>query len=257
MQKFRHSTVEIAYETLGPPEGKPVIWAHGWGQSHAAFLPLAASLEKSARHVLIDFPGFGQSPAPLEIWGTEAYADAMARFIKSLGNQPVLWIGHSFGCRVGLRLAAQYPELTSGLFLIAAAGLKRYRPWHGKYWYLKARMYLYKFLNKLIPLRLVDQQWLYSKFGSADYRNAGAMRGIFVKTVNEDLTATARAVQCPVQLAYGSMDTETPPAMGKRFEKLIGQAELIILNGLDHYTILGEGRHQVAAALKKFMEGLS
>src|SRR5690606_32666322 len=136
-----------------------IIWAHGWGQSLAAFRPMAVSLEGSGRHVLVDFPGFGTSAPPPEGWGTAEYADAMASFLRENFPGKAVWAGHSFGCRVGLQLAARHPDLVAGLFLIAAAGLKRKRPLHERLC-LKARVYTFKFLKKLIPLGLIREEWL-------------------------------------------------------------------------------------------------
>src|SRR5207248_3158287 len=68
-------------------------------------------------------PGFGASPPPPAVWGTADYADAMAEWIATLPAGRRVWIGHSFGCRVGLQLAARHPDSVHGIVLIAAAGL--------------------------------------------------------------------------------------------------------------------------------------
>ncbi|MGB0719497.1 MAG: alpha/beta fold hydrolase, partial [Bdellovibrionales bacterium] len=123
--------------------GDPVIvWAHGWGQSHAAFLPLAESLNTIGTHVLVDLPGFGASAAPDDVWGTEDYADRMAKLISAVTDAPIIWVGHSFGCRVGLQLAAKYPDLVSKLCLVAGAGLPRKKPFLTKV-YFKTRIAVY------------------------------------------------------------------------------------------------------------------
>jgi pimeloyl-ACP methyl ester carboxylesterase len=240
------------FESLGKLDTPVVVWGHGWGQSRGAFRSLAQTMEPFGKHVLVDFPGFGESPAPTMPWGTDDYADETARFIRTQTNGKVIWIGHSFGCRVGLQLAARHPDLVAGLFLIAAAGLKRKRPLWQKI-YFKIRIAAYKTLKKMIPLG-VSEDWLKAKFGSADYRNAGAMRDVLVRTINEDLTEIARTIRCPTALVFGMNDSETPPELGERLQKLIPGAELTVLPGQDHYTVLGEGRHQVAPILKSFIE---
>lgn len=240
------------YITLGSGD-KVLFWGHGWGQSHAAFHDLAVPLKTMGVHTLIDFPGFGESDTPPEDWGTADYADHIADFIRSHGPKKIIWVGHSFGCRVGLQLAARHPDLIAGLFLIAGAGLPRKRPLWQKL-YFKLRIAAYKILKKLTPFGL-PQDWLVRKFGSADYQNANqAIRKIFVRVVNEDLSDIARNISCPVQLIYGENDTETPPEIGKRLNTLIPNSELIVLQGQDHYSVLGTGRHQVVTALKTFIQ---
>lgn len=253
MQNFRTDDATLFYRILGPGDA-PVtfIWAHGWGHNHAAFSQIVEGFATRYRHILVDLPGFGKSPPPPAHWGITDYADCLARFLETIPGRK-LWIGHSFGCRVGLRLAARHPQAVRGLFLIAAPGLKRKLP-------LKKRIYsavsvrTFKLLKKCIPLGLVDPEWLYRRFGSADYRNAGPLRPVFVRTVNEDLSETARQVRVPVHFIYGEKDTETPPELGVRFQALIPGSSLSVLPGLDHYTVLGEGRHRVAALLAAFAE---
>jgi pimeloyl-ACP methyl ester carboxylesterase len=248
------TTHEIFFEALGTGSA-PVFWGHGWGQTHGAFLPLAQSLAGMGRHVLVDFPGFGKSPLPPDhhgdVWGTAEYADALAALIRAQGCGPVIWVGHSFGCRVGIQLAARHPELVRGLFLIAAAGLPRVtNPLRRAYF--KARIRLYKFLKTLIPHGL-PEQWLLKTFASPDYLNAGPLRRIFVKVVNENLAETAAKIACPVVLVYGALDTETPLDIGERYANIIPSAELVVMDGFDHYTVLSEARHAVAHRLNAFI----
>ena len=215
---------------------------------------LAQSLERHGHHNLLDFPGFGLSPKPNANWGTEDYADAIAAHLRSQNSPPIIWVGHSFGGRVGLQLAARHPDLIKALVLIAGAGLKRKRSFIQNI-KIKTRVGFYKFLKKLIPLGL-SQSWLQGKFGSRDYQNAGAMRDIFLKVIQEDLSPIASTVTCPTLLIYGQGDTETPPEFGERYARILKNAELHILDGQDHYTVLSSGRHRVAALMDQFIQGL-
>src|SRR5947209_3268093 len=73
-----------------------LVWGHGWGQSSAAFVPLAEALKPFAPSTLIDFPGFGKSALPPASWGTAEYADAVAQWLQSQTPSQFVWIGHSF-----------------------------------------------------------------------------------------------------------------------------------------------------------------
>lgn len=252
MESYKTNNCELRYSKSGTKDQPVILWGHGWGQSHEGFAGLIQSLENNAAHYSFDFPGFGQSPAPETPLGTEDYADMIAAFIKDHNLPPITWIGHSFGGRVGLQLAAHHPDLIKSMVLIAAAGLPRKRPLLKKL-YLQARIRAFKFCKLFIPLGL-DEEWLRQKFGSADYKQAGVMRDIFVKVVNEDLSAQAAQAQCPTLLIYGENDTETPPEIGERLHNLIKNAEIIRLPGQDHYTVLGQGRHQVTPLIKKFIK---
>jgi pimeloyl-ACP methyl ester carboxylesterase len=250
----RAAGAELALFRLGAAsQGAPVlVWGHGWGHSHRNMLGLAEAMRQTAPSVLLDLPGFGDSPPPPMAWGTADYADAVAEWLGSLPPGRRIWIGHSFGCRVGLQLAARHPESVDGLFLIAAAGLQPRRPpW--KRLRLGARRLAFRLARALTPEGPARER-LRARFGSADYRQAGPLRPILVKAVSEDLSEAAGAVRCPVVLVYGDRDRDTPPEIGERLHRLIPCSRLIVLRGFDHWSVLTEGRHQVVQRLSEFME---
>jgi pimeloyl-ACP methyl ester carboxylesterase len=211
-------------------------------------------LGRFAYSSLIDFPGFGNSPLPPHSWGTADYADAVADWLKSTSYGNCVWVGHSFGGRVGIQLASRHPGLLSGMVLIAAAGLPRRRSLPEKLRVL-GRRYAYTAAKLLVP-EGPRRELLRARFGSSDYRAAGPLRPILTRVVNEDLTAVARTVGCPVLLLYGDMDRETPPEIGERLNRVLPNSKLIVLRGFDHHTILLEGRHQVLRQILGFLEGI-
>jgi pimeloyl-ACP methyl ester carboxylesterase len=96
---------------------------------------------------------------------------------------------------------------------------------------------------------------LRERYGSSDYRTAGAMRPVLVKVVNEDLSEAARRIRLPVTLVHGEADTESPPEIAARLHAMIPGSSLHLLRGFDHWTILGDGRHQVTHILGDLLEG--
>lgn len=245
-----------AFDLPGPAgaDGAPMlVWAHGWGHTHAALLPLARAMQATAPSLLIDVPGFGASPVPPGVWGSPEYADAAAEWLADV-PKPRVWIGHSNGCRIGIQLAARHPGLIDGLVLVAAAGVppRRSLPERAR---RAVRRWAFKSLRALTP-EGPRRERLRERFGSADYRQAGKMRPILVKTVSENLAAVAAKVRCPTLLIYGERDTETPPDVGAQLQRLIPGAELALLRGLDHWSVLSEGQHQAVYRISQFIERL-
>ncbi|MFN3700063.1 MAG: alpha/beta fold hydrolase [Alphaproteobacteria bacterium] len=234
-----------------------IIWGHGWGQSGKAFEALAQSLQALGAHCLLDFPGFGASPKPQDDWSTKDYADAIADHLKQSRlidrHGKIIWIGHSFGGRVGLQLASHHPDLVGQLIIIAGAGLQRKHSLLQKL-KRKTRALIYQSLKKLALLGLLDQDKLFRCYASRDYQNAGEMREIFRNVIREDLTAQAQNISAPTLLIYGENDSETPPEFGERFHRLIKNSQLHILHGQDHYSVLSSGRHQVAGLIDDFVK---
>jgi pimeloyl-ACP methyl ester carboxylesterase len=245
-----------AYRLAGsaPASVPELVWAHGWGHSHASLLPLAEAMRPRADSLLVDLPGFGASPLPPGLWGTEDYADAMAEWLAGLPARKRVWVGHSFGCRVGVQLAARHPEAVSALVLIAAAGLPPHRSLATRLRRWPRRL-AFRMLRAVTPEGPARDR-LRERFGSSDYRNAGAMRPVLVKAVNEDLSEPARRIRAPVVLIHGDGDTESPPEIAERFYALIPGSRLHVFRGYDHLSIISDGRHQVTHLISELLETL-
>lgn len=236
------------------PGSAVFIWLHGWGQDHKAMHRIASLFKLDGKHYLFDLPGFGKSPNPPTGAGTADYADILANKIKSLGTGPFIFIGHSFGGRVSVQMAARHAALVDKIILIAGAGIPKDRSIS-----YKAKAYSLRWLGKV--LRLTDKllktkfRSAYSqRFGSTDYKAAGDLRPTFVRVVNENLTEQARSVNCPTLLIYGSEDTETPPEIGKKYQAVLPNAQLQIMNGFGHLDILDRGAYQCQAVIKSFLK---
>ena len=112
----------VCYEAAG--DGPPVLLLHGWGANAAAMRPIFDALRPDHTVYALDFPGFGQSGLPPAPWGVGEYAALVIAFLDSLGVGRTDVVGHSFGGRVGIRLAAKWPERVQRLVLVDSAGVR-------------------------------------------------------------------------------------------------------------------------------------
>jgi len=235
-------------------EGQSFVWLHGWGQDGASMMRLADLFKTEGCHRIYDQPGFGQTDRLPDGAGTEDYADALALELEKIGPQQHIFIGHSFGGRVSVQMAARHPHLVKAIVLIGGAGLKRRRSlaFRLRAATLKLIGRLAGFSDKLFGTSFREA---YAKrFGSADYKNAGPLRQTFVKVVNENLIQEAKAVRCPALLIYGSDDTEAPPEIGRKYEQLMPIARFTEVKGFNHWDILTRGAYQCQALIKSFLK---
>jgi len=103
----------------------PVIMLiHGLGQNGLRdWLPIVPDLEKHYRVIMIDLPGFANSPSPKAKLSPTYYANLL-HFVKPyFSNKPISVIGHSMGGAVTLRYAQRYPADIHKIALIDAAGI--------------------------------------------------------------------------------------------------------------------------------------
>jgi pimeloyl-ACP methyl ester carboxylesterase len=217
-------------------QGEPVVLLHGWGVSSQSLVGVASSLAARFRVLSVDLPGFGWSRAPADAWGTAQYADHIRQLLDALGLSRVALLGHSFGGRVAISLAAQHPARASRLILVASAGV---RPRQTRA--VRAKVAATKLLRRVVTLpgwgRLGERilrRWQ-DRMGSRDYRAAGAMRPTLVRVVNEDLVPMLPLIQAPTLLLWGDQDREVRrPAVDTMAARIPG-ARLVVFPGAGHF----------------------
>jgi pimeloyl-ACP methyl ester carboxylesterase len=216
-------------EVLG--DGSPRILAlHGWGRRGADFKPSLEGLPALAP----DLPGFGVSPAPGEAIGAQGYARIVSQVLEEFDGPPVL-IGHSFGGRVALCLAARYPDRVGPLVLTGVPVLRVAETARLSPGYRAIRL-----LNRWGVVSDTRLEALRRRSGSADYRAArGVMRDILVKVINESYQDELTAVTGPITFLWGADDTEVPPLIGERAVELRRAAglpsKLSVIEGVGHH----------------------
>lgn len=224
--------------------GKDIVLLHGWGQNIEMMQFLGDPLSNSYRITILDFPGFGKSEEPQEVWNITDYANMLHELLTKLKIENPTLIGHSFGGRVAIRYAAQYPVEKLVLFGSPCVITKKKQPLKVKA--LKAA----KKLPGMKKIAEIAKNYI----GSRDYKAASPMmRNILVQVVNEDLSDYAKKITAPTLLIWGVQDTEAPVEEAKLLEKLLKDGALIILPGT-HYAYL-ENLNQVVNIINKFMEG--
>lgn len=225
-----------------------VVALHGWGRTSADFRTVLRGLDA----VALDLPGFGASPPPPRAWGAGEYAEAILPALQAC-SLPVTVVGHSFGGRVAVHLAASHPELVHGLVLTGVPLLRP--PGSG------ARSSRgFRLARRLHAMGLLSDETMERRrrrSGSADYRAAdGVMREVLVRTIGEDYSEQLRAITCPVELVWGQTDTAAPVSMAEVAAALLGApSRLSVLPGVGHDT-LASAPTAVRAAIDAQLERL-
>ncbi len=234
----------IQYVQSGNPAGDALIFLHGWRSQKEIWNAIMASSQLSAlteqvskfNCIAIDFPGFGKSQLPSKPFGIAEYAKIVELFIEKLELKNVTLIGHSFGGRVAIKLAASCPKHIGRLVLVDSAGFAMGAS-KKKLLGLSAKFIKPFFKPQFMqPLR----KSIYKAIGAEDYVTTPELQKTFVKIVTEDLTADMTHIICPALLVFGQADVDTPVSFGERMQKLIPQAKLIILNDAGHFSFIDQ-----------------
>jgi len=223
-----------------------VVALPGWMRSATDFGPIVDGLDA----VSIHFPGFGTTPEPSTVWGSEDYAEEVASAISSFG--PVILVAHSFGGRVAVRLAAKYPQYVSGIVLTGVP-LLRLTPAPAPPLSFRIARTLAK--KGILPKSVLEKQR--QKRGSADYLAAqGVMRDILVRVINEDYRDDLARITVPVRMVWGENDTAATADAGLAASQLISQSTFRSITGAGH-LLEGDLRTAVRGELLAMVEQLA
>jgi lipase len=104
-------------EAWGDPDARRVVYLHGVTGHGRHARALAESWLGDYRVLAPDLLGHGSSPYEPP-WSIAEHVDLL---VESVGSQPAVWIGHSFGGRLALEVAARHPGLVQRLVLLDPA----------------------------------------------------------------------------------------------------------------------------------------
>lgn len=212
------------------------FFIHGWGgQSSDWHSHCKVFSESGFECHAIKLPSF-ELENPRTVWDVRDFAlYVLERIDEEAPAQRVVIVGHSFGGRLGIYLAASFPERFSALVLSDSAGIQvgslRKKCVQGA-----SRMY--KIFNKWNAIGCLVERarvWWVDTFGSPDYKKAEPFkRLILAKVVNCDLRPMVPKICCPTLIVWGGKDKTTPLWMAKWFQKNIRNSELFVIPAAGH-----------------------
>ncbi|MBE7091439.1 MAG: alpha/beta hydrolase [Clostridiales bacterium] len=225
-------------------EGEPLVFLHGFGLSKEFFQHQTEFFSKKYKVIAIDFPGAGKSAPLKSAYGVKEYAQGIEALLKQMGITKTAILGHSFGGRIAVYLAAN-TDMVCALILANAAGIK-------------PRFSLRKIIKKCKYMRRKKSMGETERMqsGSPDFRTLSPLgKQSFSKVVGEDLTPMLFKISCPTLIVTGKKDRETPPYTAKVFKKRIKNAKLIVLKKADHFAFFKHHR-EFNCAVSDFLSSL-
>ncbi len=106
-------------------EGPPVVLLHGGGSNCRDWAGTMVNLSHSHNLYAPDLMGFGLSSRNGSGYYLSDFAEFTLEFIRTLGLDSPVLVGHSLGGRVCLEIALRHPEKVRRLVLVSSAGFGR------------------------------------------------------------------------------------------------------------------------------------
>ncbi|MDK3258858.1 alpha/beta fold hydrolase [Blastococcus capsensis] len=106
----------------GPPEGRPMVFAHGFGCDQTLWRLVAPRFACDHRVVLFDHVGSGQSDLsaydPEKYGSLDGYATDVVEICRELALSDVVFVGHSVSAMIGVLAYHRAPELFGAMVMV-------------------------------------------------------------------------------------------------------------------------------------------
>jgi 3-oxoadipate enol-lactonase len=241
-----------------------VVLSHALGCDRSMWDGLAGRLSDTCRVVGHDHRGHGLSDVPEGPWTVEALADDAAALIRELACGPVVFVGLSMGGMVAQALALRHPELVKAL--VIANSTSGYDEAGRAAW--GARIELVRSGGMAAVADMAMPRWFSETFRDANAAVVERWRRRVAACHPEGYIASCEALQrldttpylgnirVPVLVLAGELDPGTPPAMSEVLARGIPDADLVVLPGASHLSVI-ERPTAFADHVVRFLDRLS
>jgi pimeloyl-ACP methyl ester carboxylesterase len=238
--------------------GTPLVFLHGAG----GLLPENPFLDRLAEryHVFApELPGYGESIGEELLEDMLDFALHGWDVIDALGLERPHLVGHSMGGMIAAEMACLGPRALRSLALIGAAGL-----WIAEHPIPDIFSFLpYEYIETLFHNRAAGEALL---TGGLDLRNPDALMQFYVAHTkrlsmagkilfpipNRRLSKRLYRVTTPTLLLWGKHDRFIPPIYADRFQKLLPNAQLRVIDAAGH-MLPYEQPDALVAAITSFL----
>lgn len=201
----------------------------GWQHNHTHWKEVCTGLSDAGCTVsFIDFPGFGIEPGVDTIQTLEDASDWIESKITEMNiSEPILIVGHSFGGRVAVTLAARQMSSISKMILIGSPNL----------YHTDLKTKLTGFVAKITsPLKMIIPERLKSKLRSADYSEVrgSSLQNLFTSIIGMNQTTELLKISIPVKLMWGEKDAQVPVIVAKEMAKILIDSSLEVIQNTGH-----------------------
>lgn len=225
----------------------PLVLLHGFCETHQVWKHFEQTLSNYCRVLSPDLPGFGGSPLPAGNFRLPDVAEVLHSWLKELGINRCILLGHSLGGYVSLAFLEQYPQMVEGIGLMnstAYADTEEKKQSRGHVIRFVEKHGVEKFIDSFVP------QLFHSHRRGQLKEEIEALRAIARTTPKESLIAYTQAMQHrkdrlevlkhfrkPVLYLVGEEDQTVSLEDSKRQVRALSNYEVHILKETAHMAM--------------------
>lgn len=219
----------------------PIVILPGWMLGATRYEPLKKEfLANGFSCLVVDFPGFEQGEKIIHPWDLSDYVSFLKDFLKKLKVSKAIFVCHSFGGRVGLKLLSETPDLAVALILSGTPGFRSINT--NKLFAIATLSKVGKSITSLPPFTLfhdIAQKIFNVAVGARDISQLkGFMRQTFINIVEEDLGPYMKRITLPTLLLWGKSDQLVSVEIAEKMSNIIIRSKLVIIPEVKHNFLI-------------------
>ena len=224
----RHHVTET-----GDPDGRPVLFAHGYATDQGVWRHVAPAFEDEFRVIRFDHAGCGASDPrtwdPQRHARIEGFAEDVVALVQGLDLRGVVLVGHSVSAMIGALAVTMIPERFDRLVMVGASAR-----------YLDDEGYVGGFRREQLEDLLARAESDFPAWAhSAALRLAGA-------------GADVERVPVPTLVMQTSDDPLVPLEASRYLERDLPDGHLVLLAATGHFPALS-APSELVAAIRAFL----
>jgi len=227
---------EFTYQSTGREDGEVILLLHGLMGALSNFGGLVDYFSSTHNVVFPVLPIFDMPVRKLTVMGLVDYVDS---FITYKGYDKVNIVGNSLGGHIAQLYTLRRPESVASLCLTGSSGLFENAmgntfPKRGDYEYIKRKVEDVFYDNAIASKQYVDDLYEMVNNRSKAIRIVATAKSAIRHNVGDKL----HAINCPTLLVWGREDQVTPLFVGERFQELIKNSILRIVDKCGHAPMM-------------------
>ena len=176
---------------------------------------------------------------PLRKVSVKGYVEYIKKFVEYKGYGKVHALGNSLGGHIGLLYTLSCPEKIKSLILTGSSGLFESAmgssyPKRGNYEYIRQKTADTFYDPEMASKELVDEVFDIVNDRSKLIRILATAKSAIRHNLGEEL----HQIKAPTLLIWGKQDKVTPPFVGEKFNELIPNSKLIMMDKSGHAPMM-------------------
>jgi len=233
MPKLDVDGLGLAYDDLGPRDGVPLVFIHGWTANRHRWDEQLGHFAGRYRVISLDLRGHGDSELTPHPYTIDGLAREVLGLLDGLGVYRFVPVGHSMGGMIALTLALEHPERVERLVVVDSVS---------RMMYSRDRRFLI-FLSRLLPFRMFVAVNIRRAFkpgfppaevaryvAQAQSTPRQVVMGCFAAMGRFDVLDRASELKLPVLILHGLYDVQFPLRQALRMAVQVSDSLVKVLD---------------------------